>query len=148
MKSKDDFKAFIEEAALAVAEAQQKALEEGIEANAVILNGKFAKTGDLYMKSNAMGICHLPPMLCGLRVEFAELPEKFAFVLTKVPRRTVEEMEAEVRAKTASKFAEELAKTITEDSADNGYIFALDVLRVLEKIKTVAAEFGAEVDGQ
>lgn len=46
----------------------------------------------------------------------------------------------------ATEFAARLAKKITEDSADNGYIFALDVLRVLEKIKIVAAEFGAEVE--
>lgn len=71
-----------------IAEAYNEALKNEIEANTVLINNKYAKTNRLTFPGPANGCWDLPPMFCGLRVAFSDLPEKFAFVLTKTPIKT------------------------------------------------------------
>lgn len=90
-----------------IAEAANEALLQKIEANTLIINAKYAKTAPICQQTLA-GAWEIPPMLCGLRVAFANLPEKIAFALAELPHKNVEEIAAEAKKETAKEILEML----------------------------------------
>lgn len=75
-----------------IAEAYNEALLQKIEANTIIINEKYAKVKNTVCPGPFGGEWNIPPMLCGLRVKFEDLPEQFAFALTKFPIKTAKEI--------------------------------------------------------
>ena len=97
-----------------IAEAYNEAILQKIEANTIIINEKYAKVKNTVCPGLFGGEWNIPPMLCGLRVKFEDLPEKFAFALTKFPIKTEQELKEEVRKQTAK----EIYNWLVEHSCD------------------------------
>ena len=97
-----------------IAEACNEAILQKIEANTIIINEKYAKSKNMVCPGPFGGKWNIPPMLCGLRVKFEDLPEKFAFALTKFPIKTEQELKEEVRKQTAK----EIYNWLVEHSYD------------------------------
>lgn len=103
-----------EDLAKQIADAYNEALKNEIEANTVLINKKYAKTNRLTFPGPANGCWDFPPMLCGLRVAFSDLPEKFSFVLAKTTIKTADELKEEIRKETAKEILLLLGKGFDE----------------------------------
>lgn len=68
-----------------IANAINEAAVNKISANAVIINKKYAKTERIFYDTGC-GVYEIPPMICGLYLEFCDLPKEFAFAVTKIPK--------------------------------------------------------------
>lgn len=126
-----------------IAEAYNEALKNEIEANTVQINNKYAKTNRLIFPGPANGCWDLPPMFCGLRVAFSDLPEKFAFVLTKTPIKTADELKEEVRKETAKDI---LRMLIGHEMRDNGAHMAWVIVK--QDVAFIAEKYGIELFGK
>ena len=88
-----------------LAEAQAKALKEGIKANTVIIDEHFAKVNafDFVFGRDVM---HLPPMICGLEVQISdELPDGYDFAVLEAPETERERLIRRARAEAFEDFA-------------------------------------------
>lgn len=103
-----------------IANAYNEALINEIEANTVIINSKYAKTSRIIC-SGFCGYWDLSPMLCGLKVAFADLTEKFAFALTKLPIKTEEELKEEVRKETAKEILDKVYECVESARLNSEY---------------------------
>lgn len=124
-----------------MADAYNEALLHNIEANTLILNEKYAKTSHVFQKT-PFGAWDIPPMFCGLRVEFTDLPEKFAFALANVPRKSVEEIEAEARKETAKEIFSYLYSIMVNANFASGNA-EIPILKFFDKAK----DYGIELFG-
>ena len=68
-----------------IANAINEAAVNKISANAVIINKKYAKTERIFYDTGC-GLYEIPPMICGLYLEFCDLPKEFAFAVTEIPK--------------------------------------------------------------
>ena len=68
-----------------IANAINEAAVNKISANAVIINKKYAKTERIFYDTGC-GVYEIPPMICGLYLEFCDLPKEFAFAVTQIPK--------------------------------------------------------------
>lgn len=94
----DDLNNTIQQVADKILQAQQVAFDNLIEANTVTINDKYAKVNEMYvLTGRGHDYIRVPAMLCGLRVEFKELPEQVAFILSQTPQKTVNDFSAAVR---------------------------------------------------
>ena len=70
-----------------VKEAQNKAMEEGIRANTIMINSRLAKVKPFAVMLTPFLGAQVPPMICGLKAKLADdLPEEFAFAIMDDPK--------------------------------------------------------------
>lgn len=94
----DDLNNTIQQVVDKILQAQKVAFDNLIEANTVIINDKYAKVNEMYvLTGRGHDYIRVPAMLCGLSVEFKELPEQVAFILRQTPQKTVNDFSAAVR---------------------------------------------------
>lgn len=121
-----------------IAEAYNEALLQKIEANTIIINEKYAKVKNTVCPGPFGGEWNIPPMLCGLRVKFEDLPEKFAFALTKFPIKTERELKEEVRNQTAKEILKELLFSVENCKKKD----------ILWYIESISKRYGVELLGK
>ena len=140
-----------------IADAYNEALKNKIEANTVLINKKYAKTNHIICAGPGNGYFDLPPMLCGLRVEFSDLPEKFAFVIAKMNIKTADELREEVRKETAREILDKVYESVEKARLESEYkndkgkwvIDEHDFMSefTLGKLHELYAEYGVELFG-
>ena len=76
----------------AIKEAQNLAVKENIQANAIIINEKYVKVAPWAMQQATGGLNLMPPMICGLDMHFTidELPDNYSFAILEKPKRVDE----------------------------------------------------------
>lgn len=121
-----------------IADAYNKALLQKIEANTIIINEKYAKVKNTVCPGPFGGEWNIPPMLCGLRVKFDDLPEQFAFALTKFPINTEQELKEEVRKQTAKEILKELLFSVENCKKKD----------ILWYIESISKRYGIELFGK
>lgn len=99
-----------------IAEANAKALKEGIKANTVIIDERFAKVNafDFVFGRDVM---HLPPMICGLEVQVSdELPDGYSFAVLEAPEtereRLIRKAKSEAAREICCKIEEEIVAAL------------------------------------
>lgn len=106
-----------------IAEANAKALKEGIKANTVMIDKHFAKVNAfdfVFMRD----IISLPPMICGLEVQVSdEFPDGYDFAVLETPKTERELLVREARAEAIKEFAERLKPKLSY--YDEVYVDAL-----------------------
>lgn len=90
-------------------EARNKALQEGIKANTVVLDANFAKINGFELPFFYSTLT-LPPMICGLecRITKGELPEGYSFSVLEVPTTEREALIAQTRQSVAKEIFSEI----------------------------------------
>lgn len=121
-----------------IAEAYNEALLQKIEANTIIINEKYAKVKNTVCPGPFVGEWNISPMLCGLRVKFDDLPEQFAFALTKFPIKTERELKEEVRNQTAKEILKELLFSVENCKKKD----------ILWYIESISKRYGVELFGK
>lgn len=114
-----------------LAEAQAKALKEGIKANTVIIDEHFAKVNafDFVFGRDVM---HLPPMICGLEVQVSdELPDGYSFAVLEAPETERERLIRKARAEVIDEFAGEL-KEYLDDTYSTGEDALIDICDLID----------------
>ena len=103
-----------------IAEARKLAFQEGIRANTVLINEKYAKVNAFMYLGDIF-----PAMICGLEAyKTDELPDGYAFAVLEAPQTAREYYEVQIRNKISK-----------------------DLLRELyEKIKDLAKEYGVDLE--
>lgn len=97
-------------------EAQKEAIKEGIRANTILINKRFAKSNAFAIKdNNCNGAMYLPQMLFGLEVKGDDgiLPDDVVFALlgTKTER---EKLIEQTRAEVEKEYEEDLKEIFNE----------------------------------
>ena len=102
-----------------IADAINEAAVNNISVNAVIINKKYAKTERIFYDAGC-GVYEIPPMICGLYLEFCDLPKEFAFAVTEIPKPEFYNQidEAKHHAKVAQHRAE-VAERALKEAVDN-----------------------------
>ena len=86
----DIFNNFINE----IKDAENKAVEQGIEANAIILNDKYDYCKSFYYSIN-YSLREIPPMILGKEIYLGTLPKQYKFALFHRGETTMEKLERE-----------------------------------------------------
>lgn len=93
-----------------IAEARTLALQEGIKANTVLINEKYAKVNAFPYLGGIF-----PAMICGLEVyNTDELPDGYAFAVVQAPQTARELYEVQIRNKISKDLLQELYKKIKD----------------------------------
>lgn len=79
-----------------VAKAYNRAIQEGIEANSIIINTNMVKVPATWISNGCGGAIELPPMVCGLNAYFTkdELPEGYSFAVFQGPDNRLAQFES------------------------------------------------------
>lgn len=99
-------------------DAYNEAILNGIEANTIVINEKYAMTDRLYYRGSDRVTFEIPPMFIGLKVAFAELPEAFAFILMNSPIKGEDDIRAEERKRTANEVLDKVYKAVEQARLD------------------------------
>jgi hypothetical protein len=95
-----------------LAEAQAKALKEGIKANTVIIDEHFAKV-NAFDFVFGRAVMSLPPMICGLEVQVSdEFPDGYDFIVLEAPETERERLIARAKLETAMEIFAEIESEI------------------------------------
>ena len=81
-----------------IVEAQERLLMEHIRANCVLVDNKYVQLKKQLAVGVLNGVVVVPPMICGLRAEFTDLPEDTAFFVLEshnLPATEYERMKKE-----------------------------------------------------
>ena len=93
-----------------IMEAHKKAIQEGIQANMVILDKNFAKTNGFYF-SYGFDTIYIPPMICGLEVQISdELPKGCDFAVIEAAQTQRDRVIAKTKQETAREILEEIER--------------------------------------
>ena len=99
-----------------VKEAKQLAIKEGLKANVIFINEKFAKTPALTIPTSRSSFSCLPPMIMGLEVDIAkELPDNVLFAVTEVPETHTEKITKQYKHEGVAEFVRELEELFAGD---------------------------------
>lgn len=127
-------------------DAYNEAILNGIEANTIVINEKYAITDRLYYRGSDRVTFEIPPMFIGLKVAFAELPKAFAFMLMNSPIKSKDDIRAEERKKALEEFATTLKERFEKTSTIATALHGRRESEIESIINTVAAEYGVEVE--
>lgn len=117
-----------------VREAHIKAMQEGIQANTVLLSEHFAKVNGFPFVSGNTFI-DIPPMICGLEVRVTnELPEKYDFAVVEAPMTERERLIRETEERVKDEIATKLALLIKNIFVTCGDIFDFDSSYVIDRL--------------
>ena len=117
-----------------IIEAEKLAIIEGIKANTVVLNEKYAKTNGFSFK-DGFGVFDIPPMIIGLELKISddELPEDVAFALLQLPSER-DKIRAQTRQETVKEVLEKVLSFVAEDEVGMKWL-----------IRKTAREYGVEL---
>ena len=113
-----------------LAEAQAKALKEGIKANTVIIDEHFAKVNafDFVVGRDIM---HLPPMICGLEVQVSdELPDGYSFAVLEAPETERERLIRAAKSEAAREVLDAFEEILCGEFLTQRFWFDLGKLRI------------------
>lgn len=99
-----------------VERARVTALQEGIEANSIVINKNMVRVKEFPL-FEGRGFRHMPPMICGLNVYFTkdELPPNYSFAVFKGPENRLAQFEAIGMEPDELRKAAELYRKIKEE---------------------------------
>ena len=103
----------------------KQALKEGISANTVILNKKFAKVNpiDVYYYGNVMRI---PPMIAGLEaVASDEMPDNVSFLILEADRNSTDRFVRVIEDRTIKEFIKRFESHLANATFTMGQINAI-----------------------
>lgn len=84
--------------------AREEAFNRGIEANTIIINKNLAFVKEFFLKDPYFrSVSKLPPMIMGLEVQFADMPEKRSFLLFEAAETEREKETKAIERATAKK---------------------------------------------
>lgn len=93
-----------------IAEARKLAFQEGIKANTVLINEKYAKVNSFTYLGDIF-----PAMICGLEAyKTDELPDGYAFAVVEAPQTASERYEVQIRNKISKYLLQELYEKIKD----------------------------------
>lgn len=96
-----------------VTKAQEEAEKRLIEANTIVIDNRFRYIKPFAMPQEQSAIC-FPPMIMGMELKFAELPNNADFVLFKADKTEYERKVQEIRWQAVKEFAEKATRLIHE----------------------------------
>ena len=99
-----------------VERARVTALQEGIEANSIVINKNMVRVKEFPL-FEGRGFRHMPAMICGLNVYFTkdELPPNYSFAVLKGPENRLAQFEAIGMEPDELRKAAELYRKIREE---------------------------------
>lgn len=99
-----------------IAEARKLAVQEGIKANTVLINEKYAKVNSFPYLGDIF-----PSMICGLEAyPTDELPDGYAFAVLQTPQTARERYEVQIRNKISKDLLQELYEKIKDLAKECG----------------------------
>lgn len=99
-----------------IVKAQMTALQEGIEANTIVINKDMVKVSEFWFGEGRTARC-VPAMICGLNVYFTkgDLPPNYSFAVLKGPENRLAQFEAIGMEPDELRKAAELYRKIKEE---------------------------------
>lgn len=120
-----------------IIEADKLAISEGIKANTVALNEKYAKINGFSFKGG-FGELVIPPMIMGLELKISdgEFPEDVAFALLQLPSER-DKIRTQTRQETVKEVLEKVLSFVAENEVGMKWL-----------IRKTAREYGVELAGK
>lgn len=115
-----------------VTKAQEEAVKRLIEANTIVIDNRFR-----YVKPFAMAQAHgaicFPPMIMGMELKFANLPNNADFLLFEADKTEYERKVQEIREQAIKEFAEKLKEKLgtVEGIDDYQQVYVEDAINEL-----------------
>lgn len=126
-----------------VAEANRRAMQEGIKANSIMINDRLVKTNSFVFRFCNGTVAQMPPMICGLEAHITdELPDEYAFAVLEKPQTERDKIVEQTRKDTVREFVGKIKElihgfeNISQDTDDC----------LCEQIDELAKEYGLEVE--
>ncbi|MCX4384291.1 MAG: hypothetical protein OSJ39_00660 [Clostridia bacterium] len=89
----------------AIRNAQTEAWKRQIEANTIVIDNRFRYVKPFVLLSSWSNI-YFPPMIMGMEIKFADLPNNAAFLICKLDETENERKVKEIKAQAVKEFAE------------------------------------------
>ncbi len=106
-----------------VAKAQEEAIKRLIEANTIVIDSRLRYVKPFVAALEQSAIC-FPPMIMGMELKFADLPNNADFLLFKADKTAYERMVQDIKKQAVKEFAEKFREQLEQYRLDNEYFTA------------------------
>ncbi len=126
-----------------VAEANRRAMQEGIKANSIMINERLIKTKPFIRQLFNSVITQIPPMICGLEAYITkELLNDYAFAVLEKPQTERDKIVEQTKKDTVREFVSKIDEEIKHRTIVNDYSPDFDEMQDI--IYQTAKEYGVE----